>query len=138
MDELAEIQAARVHECQQRDHRQADELCCGERERIAAKTDRFDEIVRLRHPRDQNTGVTRKPDSDRRDCAGLYNEKERPAVEKTPQRRERFAQINILPPGLRHHGRQLAIRERGHKREQAGDEPDNKQPAGRANLPGDD
>ena len=74
----------------------------------------------------------------RRDCAGLNNEEERPAIEKTPQRRESFAQVNILPARLRHHGCQLAIRERCHECEQASDDPHHKQPAGRTDLPGDD
>jgi len=51
-----------------------------------------------------------------RNRPGLNHQKQRPAVEKTPQRPERFAQINILPPGPRHHRRQLAIAQRGDDR----------------------
>src|SRR6202022_4367419 len=86
LHELTEIQSARVHICEQRDHRQADELCGGKRERIAAESNGFDQIVLLRNPGEEHTGVARKSDSDCRDCAGLNNEKERPAVEKTPER----------------------------------------------------
>ena len=79
--------------------------------------------------------IAREPDGDRRDRAGLNDEKERPAVEETPERREGFAQINVLAAGLGHHGGQLAVGERGHERQQTGNEPDDKQPAGRADLP---
>jgi hypothetical protein len=47
------------------------------------------------------------------DGPGLDDEEERPAVEKSPQRPQRFAQVNILAAGLGHHGRQLAVAERG-------------------------
>src|SRR5207248_5172457 len=53
-------------------------------------------------------------DGDGGDCSGLYDEEECPAVEKAPERRERLAQIDVLPARLRHHRRKLSVRERGH------------------------
>src|SRR6266446_1984649 len=49
---------------------------------VAAKTNRRDEIVRPRHPRNEHTRVARDADGDRRDRAGLDHEKKRPAVKE--------------------------------------------------------
>ena len=46
------------------------------------------------------------------DGPGLDDQKERPAVEKAPQRPQRLAQVDVLAAGLGHHGRQLAVAER--------------------------
>ncbi len=43
----------------------------------------------------------------------LDDQEERPAIEKTPQRSQRLAQVDVLAAGLGHHGRQLAVAERG-------------------------
>ncbi len=47
------------------------------------------------------------------DGSGLNDQKQSPAVEKSPERSERFAQINVLAAGARHHGGEFAIAERG-------------------------
>ena len=47
------------------------------------------------------------------DGSRLNDQKERPAVEKSPQRPQRLAQVDVLAAGLGHHGRQLAVAERG-------------------------
>ena len=47
------------------------------------------------------------------DCSRLNDQEKRPAVKKSPQRPQRFAQINVLAPGFGHHRRQLAVAERG-------------------------
>ena len=76
-------------------------------------------------------------DGDRRNRAGLDDEKERPAVEEAPERREGFAQVNVLPARLRHHRGEFAVGERRHEREQTCDDPDDEQPTGCADLPRD-
>src|ERR1039458_5629592 len=58
-------------------------------------------------------------DTDGCDGAGLDDEEEGPAVEESPQRPQRLAQVNILPAGPGHHGGELAVAERagdGHGR----------------------
>jgi len=47
------------------------------------------------------------------DRARLNDQEQRPAVKKTPQRPKRFAKIDILSAGSRHHSRQFAITESG-------------------------
>ena len=51
-------------------------------------------------------------DADRGDGPGLYDEEERPSVEKSAERAERFAEIDVLAAGLRHHGGEFAVTER--------------------------
>src|SRR5713226_525609 len=98
-------------------------------------SDRCDNVVIDGNLRPNDTEKLCEADRDSRNGAGLNNEEKCPAVEKTPKRRERFAQINILPAGLRHHRGQLAVRERRRQSQQASDDPDNQQPSGRAYLP---
>ena len=46
------------------------------------------------------------------DGSRLNHQKQRPAVEKSPQRPQRLAQVDVLAAGLGHHRRQLAVAER--------------------------
>ncbi len=130
LDPLSEIQPARVHEGEQRDHCQPERLGSGERKGVTAEPNRRDEIIRLGDPRNQHTGVPREADRHRRDGARLDDQQKRPAVKKTPKRRERLSQINVLPTGFRHHRRQFSIRQCCGQGQQTGDDPNHKQPTG--------
>ena len=55
--------------------------------------------------------------------ARLNHEKQSPAVEKTPERPERLAQIDVLSAGSRHHRSQFAVGERRGNGEKTGNEP---------------
>ena len=89
----------------------------------------------LGEPRNQIRRVAGEADGDRRDRAGLDHHEQRPAVEESPQRRERFAQVDVLPAGPRHHRRQLAVGQRSGERQHAGDDPGDQQQPGLAGLP---
>ena len=66
----------------------------------------------------QRAEIAREADRDRRDRAGLDDQEQRPAVQETPERRERLAEIDVLAAGARHHRRQLAVRQRADDRQQ--------------------
>jgi hypothetical protein len=96
---------------------------------------RRDEVVVLGKPRNQVPGVAREADGDCRDRAGLDHHEERPAVEESPERRERFAQIDVLAAGARHHRGELSVRERRGERQHAGEDPGREQETGTSGLP---
>ena len=56
----------------------------------------------------------------RGDGRGLNDQQHRPAVEEAPERPERFAQINVLPAGVRHGRGQFAIAQRADQGHHAG------------------
>ncbi len=62
-------------------------------------------------------------DADGGDGSGLYHEKQRPAVEKSPERPERLTQVNVLAAGVRHHGSELAIGQRTGDGQKSGEQP---------------
>ncbi len=68
--------------------------------------------------------------------ASLDHQKQSPSVEEAPQRPQRFAQINVLPASLGHHGRQFAIRERAHNSHESGNQPGAQQQRRRVGLAG--
>ena len=55
--------------------------------------------------------------------SGLDDKKQRPSVEKAPQRTQRFAQVDILAAGFGHHGGQLTVAERANHGHDRGDGP---------------
>jgi hypothetical protein len=138
LHQLAELEPARVHEGEERDHEHGDQLRGRQRDGVLApEMDRLDQVPVQAHRRHQHPEVLGEPDRDRRDGAGLDHDEQRPAVEEAGQRPERLAQIDVLATRLRHHRRQLAVREGRREREQAGDQPDHQEPAGRSDLAGD-
>ena len=76
-------------------------------------------------------------DAHRGDGARLDDQKERPAVEKAPQRTQRFAQIDVLAAGVGHHRRQLAVGQRAGDGHESGDQPGGDQQGGRIAEAGD-
>ncbi len=64
-----------------------------------------------------------KATHDSGDGSGLDDEEKRPAVEKSPERPKRLAQINVLAAGLGHHRGQLAIAECADESKDRGDDP---------------
>ena len=58
----------------------------------------------------------------------------RPAVEESAQRAEGFAQVDVLPAGVRHGGGQFAVAQRGDQGERRGDHPGHDQQARRLHL----
>src|SRR4029077_7840145 len=99
LDKLADFKTARVRECQKSNERQADELCRRKRQRVSAKSDRRDNVIAFRHPRQKHAAVACESNCDRCNCAGLNHKKKRPAVKESPQRRERFTKIHVLATG---------------------------------------
>ena len=65
------------------------------------------------------------------DGSGLDDQEERPAVEKSPERAQRFAQINVLAAGTRHHGGQFAVGQRAGDGQETGHQPGADQQRGR-------
>ena len=59
----------------------------------------------------------------RGDGPGLDDEKERPAVEKSPEGAERVAQVDVLAAGFGHHGGELAIAQGADHGHDRGDDP---------------
>ena len=63
-----------------------------------------------RDGRKENAQKFAEGDADGGDGSRLDDEIQRPAVEKSPERPERLAQINVLAAGVRHHCGQLTVR----------------------------
>jgi hypothetical protein len=136
LDDSAVFQPAGVRPGEERDQQNADEL--GGRERqgvLSAQVERRHDEAIVGDPGHQRAEVAREPDRHRRDRAGLDDQKERPAVEKAPDRRERFAEIDVLAAGARHHRRELAVRQRPDDRQQPCDHPPDQQPPRTADRP---
>ena len=71
------------------------------------------------------------------DCgnrAGLDDQVQRPAVEKSPQRPQRLAQVHVLPARVRHHRRQFAVGQRAGDGQEAGHQPRRNQQRRRVDL----
>ena len=64
-----------------------------------------------------------KSDAHRGNRARLDDQEQSPAVEKSPERPQRFPQVNVLPARPRHHRRQFAIAERGYDGHETGYKP---------------
>ena len=62
-------------------------------------------------------------DADSGNGARLNDQKERPAVKKSPERPQRFSKIDVLPAGPRHHGCQFAIAESADNGQKSGYQP---------------
>ena len=75
-------------------------------------------------------------DADGGDSAGLDHQEKRPAVEESPQRSQRFAQVNVLAAGPRHHGREFAVGEGADDGQEPRDQPCTDQQGGRIHFAG--
>jgi hypothetical protein len=135
LDQLAEFQTARVDKRQQHDEKDGDELLRRKTDGVVSRNvDRRDDPGGRRDRRHEHAEETREADGDRRNRPRLDNEKERPTVEKAPERRVGFAQVHVLPARLRHHGGEFAVRERGGDGQKSCNDPDGEQPTGGADL----
>jgi hypothetical protein len=76
-----------------------------------------------------------KGHADRSDSPGLYDQKQRPAIQKSPDRPQRLAQINVLPSGFRHHRGELAVAERSDQRHRRRHQPRRDQQRRRTQRP---
>ena len=72
-----------------------------------------------------------------RDGAGLYNGKKAPAIQECDQGVIGFFEVYVLPAGFGKHTAEFAIAERCSECHKTGDEPDQYQPTGAANITGD-
>ena len=79
--------------------------------------------MRRRNCRKENSEELAESHAHRGNRAGLDDQKQRPAVKKSPQRPQRLAQVNVLPASARHHGGEFAIAERGHDGHEPGHGP---------------
>src|SRR5215467_9966487 len=59
-------------------------------------------------------------DADSSNRAGLDDEEQRPAVKKSPERPQRFAQVDVLAACAGHHGGEFAIAERSDDGQKSG------------------
>jgi hypothetical protein len=96
---------------------------------------RRDQVIVVGDRWDQGAEVSGEADQHGRDGTGLDDEKQGPAVEKSPERGERLAQVDVLPTGARHHRRQLPVRQRADDGEESGHNPRAEQPARAADQP---
>ena len=60
----------------------------------------------------EHTKKLPKPHRDRRRRSRLNHKEQRPPVQKSPDRPQRFAQVHILTPGLWHHRRKFSVAQR--------------------------
>ncbi len=67
------------------------------------------EPVRSRNRRKEDAEELAEGDRDSGDGSRLDDQKQRPAVEKSPERAEGFAQVDVLAAGLGHHGGKFAV-----------------------------
>ncbi len=114
LDELADLQAARVDEGQQHDDENGGELLGREAHGVVGgEIDRRDDPGRRRDGRREDAEVAGERDGDGGDGAGLDDQEQRPAVEESPERAVGFAQIDVLAAGAGHHRGQFAVAQRG-------------------------
>ena len=64
-----------------------------------------------------------KATADSGDGARLDDQEQRPAVEKAPEGPERLAQVDVLPAGPGHHGREFAVAQSADQGHDPGDDP---------------
>ena len=91
--------------------------------------------VRRRHRRKKHAQKLAERNAHRRNRPRLDHQKQRPPKQKTPQRPQRFSQIDILSAGLRHHRRQLAITERPNQRQHSRHNPRTQKQRRRSHAP---
>ncbi len=93
--------------------------------------------VRGRNRRKEDPEELAERHADGRDGPGLNHQEQSPAVEKSPQRAQRLAEVNVLPTGSRHHGRQFAVAQRANDGHEASDQPGANQQGRRIHFPSD-
>ena len=138
LDVLAETQAARIGQREKYDQDNSNQLLRGKAQRVfGRKRDRGDDPRVGRNRGREHAEEAGECNRYRRNRSGLNDQEKRPAVEKTPQRRIGFAQVDVLSARLGHHRRKLAIGKRRGNRQDAGNNPGEEQTARRTRLPGD-
>ena len=85
-------------------------------------------------PRHEHAQELGEGDCNCGDEAGLDDQKHGPAVEEPPDRAERISEKDVLPAGVRHHPGQLGVAQGADDRHDAGEDPDDHEPAGRADF----
>ncbi len=93
--------------------------------------------VRRRDGRKEDAHEFAEGHAYRGDGSRLDDEKQGPAVEESPQWAQRFAQVNILATGARHHGRQFTVGESAGDGQEPGHEPGGDEQRGRIDQPSD-
>src|SRR5229473_2504008 len=94
LNPFAELYAERVQECDQYNHQNADKLLNAQTDRIFRPEINWMDDPGLRGDSGkQNSEVARKTDRDGRDSSRLNHQKQRPAIQKAPERRIGFAQV---------------------------------------------
>ncbi len=93
--------------------------------------------VRRRDGREEHAQELAEGHADRGNGPGLDDEEQGPAVEKSPQRAQRFAEVHVLSAGARHHGSQLSVGQRAGDGHEPGDDPGGDQQRGRIDQPRD-
>ena len=138
MNQFPELEPARVDQSEEHDQAYGEELLDRKAHGITArKIDGRQDPAGRRNCREENPQEAGESDGDRCDGSGLDHQEESPAVKEAPERRKGLSQENVLSPGRWHHGRKLAIGEGSRDGQQASDQPDHQEPAGRADQAGD-
>ena len=79
--------------------------------------------VGRRYGREEHAQELAEGHPNRGNGSGLNDEVQRPAVEKSPKRAQRFAEVHVLSAGARHHGSQLSVGQRAGDGHESGDHP---------------
>ncbi len=138
LDYLSPLHTVAVDQGDEDHDAQRQRLSRGDGERVPWQDmDGSHKIAALADGGEDGPRKTRKGDRNRRDAAGLNDRQQSPAVEEPEQRGEGLSQIHIHAAGPRHHRGQFAITECAGNGQNAGDQPNHKQPTGRAHLPAD-
>src|SRR5256886_7750082 len=112
LNPFAEPYTERVQERDQYNHQNADKLLDAQTDCVFRPEINWMNDPGLRGNRGkQNAEVARKTNRDGRDSSRLNDQEERPAIQKAPERRIGFAQVNILPAGAREKRRKFAERQ---------------------------
>ena len=106
-------------------------------DRSAAEVDRGAEEDVRGERGDEHRGESRQCHRDRGDGPRLDHHEQGPAVQITEQRRDALAQVDVLAAGIGEHRRQLAVGQRPHQRDHAGDPPHREQQPRGDDLPQD-
>src|ERR1700737_2612688 len=90
--------------------------------------------VRRKNRWNENAEKLAESHAHRGDRPSLNDQEQRPPIQESPERAERFTQINVLASGSRHHRRQLAVTQSPDNSHESRYEPGGNQQRGRIHF----
>ena len=133
LDDRAKPKAARIDPGDEHDRKNGEKILAVEANVVGAEVAKpqlpgaesaeLQNPFRGGEPRNHHRREFRECDCHGCDRGRLDHKQHRPAVEETPDRAQRFAQVDVLPAGLRHRGGEFSVAERADQRHYAGSEP---------------